>query len=260
MILTRKGLRLSTLALAALMALAAASWLATPARSGAEMGSMNNCPPAGRWSIAVWEGQGGTATSDALATCGGGAVDAAYSLDPQTGAWWRWFAGKPEMSNLPPLDDGQGVLALGSTTGPVATPPPSTSATPTVSPTGTPMATATPEGTPSLNVELSQQCFQAWTAAEALENIIYAGEQTGMSTTYLQTLLAEQDDFIQQNCLSPSVAPVPDPNSDSICEDVAAMRLDAAAFIALSESEGVPQVYLSQQLEQLGTFYDSYCR
>ena len=244
MILRRKGLRLSTLALAALMALAAASWLATPARSGAEMGSMNNCPPAERWSIAVWEGQGGTATADALATCGSGAVDAAYSLDPQTGSWSRWFAGKPEMSNLPPLSDGQGVLALGSAGGPMA---PAT-------------VTATPEGTPSLDAELSQQCFQAWTAAETLENIIYAGEQSGISTTYLQTLLAEQDAFIQQNCLSPSVAPVPDPTSSTLCEDVAALRLDAAAFIALSESEGVPQVYLGQQLAQLSTFYGSYCR
>ena len=243
MIWGRKGLRLSTLALAALMVAAATAWLATPGRSGADADSMNNCPPAGRWSIAVWEGQSGTATADALATCGVGAVDAAYSLDPQTGAWSRWFAGKPEMSNLPPLSDGQGVLALGSAGGPVAAP----------------TATAAPGTTPSLDAELSQQCFQAWTAAEALETIIYAEEEAGISTTYLEALLGDQDDFIQQNCLSPSVAPVPDPTSDDICEDVAAARLDAAALIALWESEGVPHIYLSQHLAQLTAFYNSYC-
>jgi hypothetical protein len=79
-------------------------------------GEMHNCPPAGKWSIAVWNGGTGTAASDALATCGAGAVAAAYSLDSATGAWSRWFAGKPDVSNLAPLNDMQGVLALGAGT------------------------------------------------------------------------------------------------------------------------------------------------
>jgi hypothetical protein len=77
---------------------------------------MHNCPPAGKWAISVWEGPDATAPDVALALCGPDAVDAAYSLDAQTGAWSRWFAGKPDVSNLPPLDDAQGVLALGSST------------------------------------------------------------------------------------------------------------------------------------------------
>jgi hypothetical protein len=75
---------------------------------------MQNCPPAGKWSIAVWSGPDGTAAADALAACSTDAVAAAYSLDPQTGAWSRWFAGKPDVSNLAPLGEMQGILALGA--------------------------------------------------------------------------------------------------------------------------------------------------
>ena len=57
---------------------------------------------------------------------------AAYSLDSATGAWSRWFAGKPDVSNLLPLNDMQGLLALGTA----------------ASPTPTPVATATPSGPP----------------------------------------------------------------------------------------------------------------
>jgi len=106
------------------------AWGLAARPSGAQPGSMHNCPLAGKWSIAVWEGESGTAAGDALATCGAGAVDAAYSLDPQTGSWSRWFAGKPDVSNLPPLNDMQGVLALGSATGPAATPTPTATPTP----------------------------------------------------------------------------------------------------------------------------------
>jgi hypothetical protein len=116
------------------LALLAFGWTAQPDSSEAQSDSMHNCPAAGKWSIAVWEGQNGTAAAEALAACGAGAVEAAYSLDPQTQAWSRWFAAKPEVSNLPPLNDMQGVLALGSVTGLVATQTPS--ATPTATPTG----------------------------------------------------------------------------------------------------------------------------
>jgi hypothetical protein len=97
-------------------------------------GELHNCPPAGKWSIAAWEGTSGTEAADALATCGVDSVAAAYSLDAQTGAWSRWFAGKPDVSNLAPLGEVQGVLALGATAGPEPTP----AATPTPPPSGPP--------------------------------------------------------------------------------------------------------------------------
>jgi len=104
----------------------------TAAAAGAEdlaaaqaEGDMHNCPPAGKWSIAVWEGDTSTAAADALAACGADAVAAAYSLDSATGGWSRWFAGKPDVSNLAPLNDMQGVLALGAAASPAPTPTPS---------------------------------------------------------------------------------------------------------------------------------------
>ncbi len=96
------------------LGLLAFGWMTTAGSSEAQAGSMHNCPPSGKWSIAVWEGDSGAAADAALATCGAGTVAAAYSLDPQTGGWSRWFAGKPDVSNLPPLSDLQGVLALGA--------------------------------------------------------------------------------------------------------------------------------------------------
>jgi hypothetical protein len=126
--------RLPLFAIACALASSIALVALSLAPSEAQSGVMHNCPPAGKWSIGVWEGSNNTAATDALATCGAGAVDAAYSLDPQTGSWARWFAGKPDVSNLPPLNDLQGVLVLGSATGPLATPTVSPTATPT--PTG----------------------------------------------------------------------------------------------------------------------------
>ena len=109
-----RGLGLLGLALVTVAAIVVGS-TAAPVRSGAQAGSMHGCPPAGKWSIAVWEGASGTEAADALAACGDDAVAAAYSLDPQTGAWSRWFAGKPDVSNLAPLGEMQGLLALGGT-------------------------------------------------------------------------------------------------------------------------------------------------
>jgi hypothetical protein len=256
---------LSGIGCSVLVAIGFMAWALAADPSVAQPGSMHNCPPAGKWSIAVWEGPDGTTATDALAACGADAVAAAYSLDPQTGAWSRWFAGKPDVSNLSPLGDMQGVLALGSATGPAVTPTvtttatPAVTATPTASATATATPTATATATPSLDVELSKQCFQAWTVAEALETIIYAEELVGAPTAYFEALLDGQDDFIQGNCLSPSVAPVPDPASDTLCADVNSMRLTVAGLISMAESEGVPHVYLSQHLAQLNAFYDSYC-
>jgi hypothetical protein len=117
------------------LGLLALGWMLAAGPSEALSGSMHSCPPAGKWSIAVWEGESGAAATDALATCGAGTVAAAYSLDPQTQVWSRWFADKPEASNLPPLNDLQGVLALGAAAGPVATPTPASTPTPVATPT-----------------------------------------------------------------------------------------------------------------------------
>jgi len=109
-------------------------WMLAAGSSEAQSGQMQNCPPTGRWSIAVWEGESGVAAADALATCDASTVAAAYSLDPQTGGWSRWFAGKPDVSNLPPLSDLQGVLALGAGGTPSATPSPTATSTVPVPP------------------------------------------------------------------------------------------------------------------------------
>ena len=86
-----------------------------------ETGAMHNCPQAGKWAIAVWDGADGTDTSQALSSCGEGTVIAAYNLDPETQIWSRWFANKPEISNQLSLDNLQGIMALGAATAPTPT-------------------------------------------------------------------------------------------------------------------------------------------
>jgi hypothetical protein len=128
--LTSGRLLVALLAAVLALALLAFGWMLAAGPSQAQSGSMQNCPPAGKWSIAVWEGDSGMAADAALATCGANTVSAAYSLDPQTGAWSRWFAGKPDVSNLSPLNDLQGVLALGAAGGPTVTATPAGTPTP----------------------------------------------------------------------------------------------------------------------------------
>jgi len=77
-------------------------------------GQLQGCPLANRWSIAVWSGPDNVLIGDALATCTGVAVEAAYWLDPDSQSWSRYFPRRPEISNLTALDDMQGVIALGS--------------------------------------------------------------------------------------------------------------------------------------------------
>jgi len=77
-------------------------------------GLMVGCPKAGKWSVAVWSGGDNTPIAQALATCGTVPVEAAYWLDPEWQAWLRYFAGHPELSSLPTLDNFQGILALGA--------------------------------------------------------------------------------------------------------------------------------------------------
>ena len=49
---------LSALACTLLVALGLAMWGLTTDSSEAQAGSMHDCPSAGKWSIAVWEGAG----------------------------------------------------------------------------------------------------------------------------------------------------------------------------------------------------------
>ena len=89
-------------------------WAMGIGSSGAQQGAMQDCPQPGNWSIAVWDGPSGTDTESALDTCADTTVVAAYYLDPETQGWLRWFAGRPEISNLSTLDELQGMLALGT--------------------------------------------------------------------------------------------------------------------------------------------------
>ena len=82
---------------------------------GATANGMLGCPLQGKWAISVWDGDDGTDAEQALGTCGEGAVAVAYSIDPDTQMWSRWFAGRPEISNLTALNNMQGVMALGGT-------------------------------------------------------------------------------------------------------------------------------------------------
>jgi len=135
----RIGLLVASGAILALV-LVAFAWTHGGGSSQAQESAVRDCPPAGMWTIAVWTGADGTDPALALANCSESPVVAAYWLDPQTQRWSRWFAAHPELSDLAPLRNGQGVLALGSA---APTPTPA----PPLSPTGT--ATQTPTGTPT---------------------------------------------------------------------------------------------------------------
>ena len=112
-------------------------------------GMMHNCPQAGKWAIAVWDGANIMETSQALSSCDEATIEAAYSLDPETQVWSRWFLGEPEISNLSILDGLQGLMALGAATAPTPTPVSTVTTTPTATATSTPSATATPAPTPA---------------------------------------------------------------------------------------------------------------
>ena len=76
---------------------------------------VRNCPQAGKWAIAWWDGPD-TDAEEGLDTCGEGAVDAAYALDPSSGEWLRRFRDRPEISNLSTFENMQGFFAFGSST------------------------------------------------------------------------------------------------------------------------------------------------
>ena len=94
----------------------------------------------------VWEGAYGIDIDQALSSCGEGAIEAAYSLDPETQIWSRWFLGEPEVSNLSSLDSLEGLMAFGALN--AATPTPTPTATPTATATLAATATPTPTATP----------------------------------------------------------------------------------------------------------------
>ena len=67
---------LSSATCALVLAVGLTAWALATGSLEAQTGSMQSCPPAGMWSIAVWDGESGTVAADALATCAS-AVDAA---------------------------------------------------------------------------------------------------------------------------------------------------------------------------------------
>ena len=88
---------------------------------------MYNCPQAGKWAIAAWGGEDMDA-GEALATCGEGAVGAAYALDPDSQMWRRWFPGLPDLSSLAMVENMQGFFVFGSS---MASPMPTMGPAPT---------------------------------------------------------------------------------------------------------------------------------
>lgn len=100
---------------------------------GATANGMLGCPQPGKWAIAVWGGDDGTPTDQALASCTGLRVTAAYWIDPQTQAWKRHFDGRAEISNLLTLGHMQAIIAVGGAEVSV-TPTPTSTPTPTPGP------------------------------------------------------------------------------------------------------------------------------
>jgi len=62
--------------------------------SGAQQGSMLNCPQAGKWAIAVWDGLSGTEASGALAT------------------WRRWHVREVQIGLHCPVDTACGATPV----------------------------------------------------------------------------------------------------------------------------------------------------
>jgi hypothetical protein len=91
----------------------ALAWFAEPDSSQANDDTLHNCPQAGKLTIAVWGGADDTAIDQAVASCTGTPVAAAYWIDPQTQTWHRWFPGQPQISSLTSLDHLQAIIALG---------------------------------------------------------------------------------------------------------------------------------------------------
>jgi len=101
-------------------------------------GAVFNCPSPGKWAISVWVGPDHTDTREVLNTCGASAVAAAFAFDPGSRMWSRWVDLRPDISNLPMLNEFEGFLALGAEGVPATAIP-----TPTPTPAPTPMGIIT---------------------------------------------------------------------------------------------------------------------
>jgi len=76
-------------------------------------GVLLNCPLSGKWAISVWDGPSGKATNEALATCSGVTIVAAYSLDRTTNTWFKYFPGRgADINDLLTLSNKQAILTL----------------------------------------------------------------------------------------------------------------------------------------------------
>ena len=152
------------------LGLAALAWTLAAGSSEAQQGTMHNCPSSGKWSISVWDGDDATDADDAFATCTEAGVAVAYSIDPDTQQWSRWFADQPGLSTLATLDDMQGVIALGATAAPKTPdlPPGWTKIEPggdTICSRGTPYAYFVHPGTVNRLVVVFQGGGACWDAA-----------------------------------------------------------------------------------------------
>jgi competence protein ComEC len=90
------------------------AWAMGIGSSQAQQGAMQNCPQPGKWAISVWSGDDGIDADNAFATCDQAGVAVAYTINPDTQQWSRWFSDRPELNTLATLEDMQGVLALGA--------------------------------------------------------------------------------------------------------------------------------------------------
>jgi hypothetical protein len=141
---------LSLLYLASMVALGllALVWAMRIGSSQAQEGTMHNCPQPGRWAISVWEGDE-TEMAEALDTCGAGAVEAAYYIDPFIQNWLVFSKGNPTISTLDTLANLQAVVTLGS---PTAGPAPTAEPTPAPGPSPGQMVDCPPAGKWALSV------------------------------------------------------------------------------------------------------------
>jgi len=96
--------KVALVVLAGVVALGLAALVLTieTASSDARQDATQNCPPAAK---RVSRGDDGSDAGQALATCGTEAMTAAHYLIPETHAWQRWFAGRPEVSTPGSRDD-----------------------------------------------------------------------------------------------------------------------------------------------------------
>jgi hypothetical protein len=90
-----------------------AAGAAAPAETPGE-GQILGCPQPGKWAISAWDGPIGTDIEDALDTCAGVSIRAAYTIDAQSQAWKRYFPDRLDLSNLSALGYMQGLLTLAS--------------------------------------------------------------------------------------------------------------------------------------------------